>query len=1088
MNYPVSRWPVVLTALLLLRGLAAGFPNVVQEHYQWMNDDGMEATSTSKAAADTPLVNQVRDQTLRLRFALANTDTLGGATGARPRLEFSTNRIDLYSAVPVNASSGEPFEMVDTVHYTNNVTLTTDRLAGTGTFLPGGLCVEDPANTTSPFDIDSLRYVNVEYCLKPTVNAVSGWKYYFRLTDFGTGVAVELDGYNHYAELTLVGPPQVDNDGGATDVATTSATLHGQIVDTGGMTPTATFYWGTADGTTNKTGPGAWEYSEPMGPRSGAFSRPLNSLLANETYFYRTYATNAAGDDWAATTSFKTDPPDVALAETFRVVNETDVSVTLEVNLAAKSAIAAEVDYDTVSGSATSVGDYTNASGTLTWPADTDGAQSITVNLMDDSVPESAEVFYIVLSAPSDCRISGSTTCTVAIIDNDGAPTIQFAQFGSSGDESISPTNLPVTLSAPAVAGTTVKYAVVGGTAIAGDDYILASGTLSVNVGATLTNIALQVTDDSEYESSETVIVELSDPTSATVGIISNYTYTIEDADIGLPEVDNWIGAKRIRATGATLRGRVIDTRRQDPTVYVYWGETNGDTNKPGSPPPGAWSNEIVVGTVGVGTFETNITAGLMTNTLYYYRCYASNDAGGAWATNVENFIAADPPVFPLLSNESMEDMGANETTPAHWQPSANVVRTNEFARTGSYGCRVDNAANEYIAGVDNNLFRNAWNGQYFSGAPHPSGGIRPGFVLSGKAHMRARVEGSDGATFHFGLRNYTDDSNWISNNLATNNVVYQEILATNASPMSASLVGKKMGPVMLRGDTGGAAEERYHVDDFTVTVSLPRLVLSRDPTNPVAYPSTPFGLSSEVAIGARSQGGGDGTVLYGAYVSGAGDLVSPAWNGKAWHEVYDPSNAFEIVAGQNLVATNDEAFQEATIRFTPPGEYAYTGVVRIATTDPADHYFGGGEISPYNIRYERFVLVGTGTTARALSISDASVTEGHIGTKAMSFTVSIPSQAPVDVTVQYDSADHGSAGAGSDYGAASGTATITAGNTSTNILVTVSGDVDEEPDETFEVNLSNPSNATIADGQGVGTIENDDGYVGPKGAVFRIK
>ena len=73
-------------------------------------------------------------------------------------------------------------------------------------------------------------------------------------------------------------------------------------------------------------------------------------------------------------------------------------------------------------------------------------------------------------------------------------------------------------------------------------------------------------------------------------------------------------------------------------------------------------------------------------------------------------------------------------------------------------------------------------------------------------------------------------------------------------------------------------------------------------------------------------------------------------------------------------------------------------------------------------------------------------------------------------ITVHYATAD-GSATAGSDYTAASGDVTIPAGQTSATITVAVKGDRLPEPNETFVVNLSSPTNASIADGQGMGTI-----------------
>ncbi len=68
-----------------------------------------------------------------------------------------------------------------------------------------------------------------------------------------------------------------------------------------------------------------------------------------------------------------------------------------------------------------------------------------------------------------------------------------------------------------------------------------------------------------------------------------------------------------------------------------------------------------------------------------------------------------------------------------------------------------------------------------------------------------------------------------------------------------------------------------------------------------------------------------------------------------------------------------------------------------------------------------------------------------------------------------------GTATAGTDYVAASGSRTIAAGATTTTIAVTVNGDVLDEANETFGVTLSNPGNATIGDGSGLGTITDDD-------------
>src|SRR5262249_23507387 len=93
-------------------------------------------------------------------------------------------------------------------------------------------------------------------------------------------------------------------------------------------------------------------------------------------------------------------------------------------------------------------------------------------------------------------------------------------------------------------------------------------------------------------------------------------------------------------------------------------------------------------------------------------------------------------------------------------------------------------------------------------------------------------------------------------------------------------------------------------------------------------------------------------------------------------------------------------------------------------------------------------------------------------------FTLTLSYASNVDVTVHFATAD-GNATADSDYTTASGTATIPAGQTGATITIAVRGDRLPEPDETFVVNLGAATNATIADGQGTGTILDNEPRIG---------
>ena len=123
-------------------------------------------------------------------------------------------------------------------------------------------------------------------------------------------------------------------------------------------------------------------------------------------------------------------------------------------------------------------------------------------------------------------------------------------------------------------------------------------------------------------------------------------------------------------------------------------------------------------------------------------------------------------------------------------------------------------------------------------------------------------------------------------------------------------------------------------------------------------------------------------------------------------------------------------------------------------------------------------------TAEPELSIAAAHVTEGDSGTANALFRVSLSPEGSDTVTVSYATAD-GTATAGTDYRAATGTLTFRAGQTEQRITVRVLGDLLAEADERFTVTLRDPANATIARATATGTIEDDDDPARP-GNSFR--
>jgi hypothetical protein len=162
------------------------------------------------------------------------------------------------------------------------------------------------------------------------------------------------------------------------------------------------------------------------------------------------------------------------------------------------------------------------------------------------------------------------------------------------------------------------------------------------------------------------------------------------------------------------------------------------------------------------------------------------------------------------------------------------------------------------------------------------------------------------------------------------------------------------------------------------------------------------------------------------------------------------------------------------------------TGRIRVATETAPGVWSDSIELdTPYNVTTfgedgSGELLVGAGSTVYrivrgpsalpVLLLSDATVSEPASGTRSAVFTVTLSPASGQTVTVGFATVN-GTATAPGDYLAAAGTLTFAAGETSKPVSVTVNSDALDEPDETLLLNLATPTNAVIADGQGVGTI-----------------
>ena len=113
------------------------------------------------------------------------------------------------------------------------------------------------------------------------------------------------------------------------------------------------------------------------------------------------------------------------------------------------------------------------------------------------------------------------------------------------------------------------------------------------------------------------------------------------------------------------------------------------------------------------------------------------------------------------------------------------------------------------------------------------------------------------------------------------------------------------------------------------------------------------------------------------------------------------------------------------------------------------------------------------------ISISNAQVNEGNSGTTALNFPVTLSNASASTIVVNYLTSNGTATTTDNDYQLSSGSLTFNPGETSKQISVLVNGDTKVEANETFNITLSSPVNATLANTSAVGTILNDDSGLG---------
>ncbi len=889
------------------------------------------------------------------------------------------------------------------------------------------------------------------------------------------------------------------NDAGVTEgnSGTVNASFTVSLSAASGQTVTVNY------ATAEVTATAATDYQSATGTLTfnpGETSKPLTVAVngdttfeADETFFVNLSApgNGTLADSQGVGTIGNDDPqPTISINDVSQGEgNSGTTSFTFTVSLSGATSQTVTVNYATADGSATAASDYQTTSDVVTFnPVDT--SEPVTVLVNGDGLNELNETFLVNLTVPANATITdgqGAGTIT----NDDPVPSLSINDAGvTEGNSGSVLANFTVSLSAASGHTVTVNYATANATATAATDYQSASGTLTFNPGETSKPVAVTVNGETTFEADETFAVNLTAPTNATlsdgqgVGTIVN-----DDPQPTISVNDVSQGEGNSGTTAFTFTVSLSAASFQ--TITVNYATANGTAAAAGD-------YQAASGTVTFNPGETTKPLTVLANG------DALNEADETFLLNLttptNSTIADNQGVGTIVNDDAVPSLSIND---------ASVTEGNSGTVNANFTVTLSAASGQTVTVNYATANATATAGSDYSSA---SGTLT---FNPGETTKPVAVTVNGDTTFE-------TDETFALNLTAPGNVTIADGQGVG------TIINDDTQPTIAINDVS-QSEGNSGTTSFTFNVSLS------------AASSQTITVNYATADGSAT-GGSDYQTASGTLTFNPGETAKPIAvlvTGEGFNELDEtflvnlagPTNA-TIVDNQGLgTIVNDDAVPSLSINDVSQAEgnsgttsftftvslsaaSGKTVTVNYATADVtatagSDYQAAGGTLTfnpgetskPVNVVVngdttfepdETFAVnltapgnatiadgQGAGTIANddaqpTISINDVSQGEGNSGTTAFTFMVSLSTASSQTITVNYATAD-GTATAGSDYQAASGTLTFNPGETSKPVVVLVNGDALNELDETFLVNLTAPANATIADNQGVGTIVNDD-------------
>ncbi len=282
---------------------------------------------------------------------------------------------------------------------------------------------------------------------------------------------------------------------------------------------------------------------------------------------------------------------------------------TFTVTLSASYPLTVTVNYATSDASALAGSDYVATSGTLTFlPGET--SHTFTVQIIGDTVFEGNDFFFVSLSSPVNAALSRATG--IGTIVNDDVTLSINDVTRPEGNSGTTDFTFTVTLSSAYPLTVTVNYATRDISALAGSDYVAASGSLTFLPGETTHTLTVQVLGDTLFEGSELFFVDLSSPVNAVLGdptgagTITNDDVTLSINDVTKPEGNSGTTDFTFTVTLSSAYPLTVTVNYATRDISAIAGSDYVATSGSLTFLPGEITHTLTVPVIGDTVFETN--------------------------------------------------------------------------------------------------------------------------------------------------------------------------------------------------------------------------------------------------------------------------------------------------------------------------------------------------------------------------------------------------------------------------------------------------------------------------------------------------